>query len=109
MAIKETPAAIDRKWKPEFDSRADLRKLMGDTTYSREDIDRFISALTCLVGTRDHVCFVGFGTWDKRSLTRKTPDGKTHSVLRVYFSLADAAKRKLYGGRHLERKEKSHE
>lgn len=99
---KETPVGIDRKWKPEYDARPDLRKLMGDMTYSRADIDKFVDALTTLIGTRDHVCLVGCGTWDKRSLTRKTPDGKTHSVRRIYFSLADAAKRKLYGSRRLE-------
>lgn len=98
----ETPKGIDRKWKPEYDARPDLRRLMGVSQYSRKDIDNFIDALTYLIGTRDHVCLVGCGTWDKRSLSRKTPDGTRHSVRRIYFSLADAAKRKLYGARRLE-------
>lgn len=99
------PDMIDKKWDPRWDSRPELLRMVGSDV-DPDTVDKIIDALTTLVGTRAKVCIPGFGVWFRRPYHRRTPDGKLHSVMRIYFNLAAAAKRRLYGGRYLQ-KEKS--
>lgn len=100
--MNECPSMIDKKWDPRWDSRPELLRMVG-ADVDPDVIDRVLDAMTVLVGTRDKVCFPGFGTWTRKPFHRKTPDGREHSVMRTYFNMADAAKRRLYGGRRLQK------
>jgi len=98
--MNECPDTIDKKWDPRWDARPELLRLVGPEV-DPDTVDRVLDALLTLVGTRQRTCITGFGVWTRRPYHRRTPDGKLHSVLRICFSLTGAAKRRLYGGRHL--------
>lgn len=102
--MSECPDAIDKKWDPRWDSRPELLRMVGPDV-DPDVVDRILDSLALLIGTRAKVRFPGFGVWTRRPYHRRTPDGRLHSVMRIYFSLAAAAKRRLYGGRHLQRED----
>ena len=106
--MNECPDMIDKKWDPRWDSRPELLRMVGPDV-DPDVVDRILDSLTTLIGTRAKVCFPGFGVWTRRPYHRRTPDGKLHSVMRIYFNMAAAAKRKLYGGRHLQKEENTRE
>lgn len=100
MERNECPDTIDKRWDPRYDARPELLRMVG-ADVDPDVVDRILDAMLLLVGTKSKVCFPGFGTWTRRPIHRRTPDGTMHSVVRTYFSMADAAKRRLYGGRRL--------
>lgn len=106
--MNECPYMIDKKWDPRWDARPELLRMVGPET-DPDTVDRILDSMLVLIGTRPKVCFTGFGTWTRKPYHRRTPDGKLHSVMRVCFNMADAAKRRLYGGRHLQKENENGE
>ena len=101
----ECPESLAQRWDPRWDARPELLRLAGPAV-DPDTIDKILDSMLLLVGGRPKTCFVGFGTWTRKPYRRKTPDGRTHSTMRICFNLADAAKKRLYGGRHMQKEER---